>query len=217
MKKKEILSEIVETEKYISEFIKPNKHIDQSKSTFDDWSFKDVLAHIFEWMNYSKLKLVSIKNKTSFNYNVDADEFNRSLFLKDKDLPINQIINDLNNAFSEYKKIIALYADEELLSKDFPTGFSFELWRYMLLDAVIHPCRHMMYQYLKDRDHNSFLYLLNNTMSVFALFSGNSKGIYNFRDFSADTYRLFEILKTEKKRGKVAFLEEIIEINKGIS
>jgi hypothetical protein len=214
LKKKDILFEIVKTEKHISEFIKNNKHIDQFKSTYDDWNYKDVLAHVYEWLKYSKLKLESIKNKTSFDLNVNADEFNNSMFFKDKDLPLNQIINDLNTAFLEYKKIIDLYSDEELLSRDFPTGFSFELWRYMLLDAVIHPCRHLMYHYLKSKASDDFLKLIKITKNIFSLYTDNSLSIYDFRDFSLYTKKLFDEININEKKENNTLFFKIIELNK---
>jgi hypothetical protein len=49
-----------------------------------------------------------------------------------------------------------LYTDNELLSKEFPTGFSCTLWEYMTLDLFIHPINHILYQYIKRKDYNEF-------------------------------------------------------------
>ncbi|MDR1179425.1 MAG: hypothetical protein LBK44_02875, partial [Spirochaetales bacterium] len=107
-----------------------------------------------------------------------------------------------------------LFSEEELLNNEFPTGFSWTLWKYMAMDLCIHPLMHIMYHYIKRGDYNEFIKEAENSKKYFMEYSGNSIKEYYFGDLfgnKEEKEKRFNELKETGKNNK--FIEEIIKIN----
>ena len=64
---KEIITEINKIEIDIVDFISSYKS-EQLVSNYDDWNYKDVIAHLFEWLMFSKNKLNVIVHNLSLDH-----------------------------------------------------------------------------------------------------------------------------------------------------
>ena len=62
---KEIITEINKIEIDIADFISSYKS-EQLVSNYDDWNYKDVIAHLLEWIMFSKNKLNAIVYNQDF-------------------------------------------------------------------------------------------------------------------------------------------------------
>ena len=201
------LSRIIEFSKYYG-----NDNI--YKTSYENWNVKDVIGHINSWVKFSADKLESIKAKKIFKdieYN-EIDELNKINYEINKTKILEEIINESKMLFNNYENIINLYTDDELLSKEFPTGFSCALWEYMVLDLFIHPINHILYQYIKNKDFNEFI----DEVEESRIYSNNNVSIYNFKElFEKEEEKeklLNELFEKIKNKGN-SFIEEIIRIN----
>ena len=206
-----ILNEIMEFGEYYK-----NENI--LETSFSNWNVRDVIGHINCWIKFSEDKLESIKLKQSFDdvSHVDIEKFNKTNYEKYKDVSLKNVINETRITLEQYKNILKLFNEEELLSKKFPTGFSFELWKYMAMDLGIHPIMHILYQYLKRRDYSNFINGIERSKKYFMEFSNNNMGEYNFNDLfenKEEKEKRFEELKERIKDRNNVFVEEIIKIN----
>jgi len=196
----EITAEIGKTKIAVHEFIETSKKATPRVGTFDDWTEKDIVAHITGWMNYSAQKLQKIRNNVQYGDIVSPDEFNIRLYYASRDLSIEEVQDNFSTAIRRYIETIKQYSDEELPSKQFNTGFSFELWRYMMLDGVIHPNRHLIYHYLKRQDFPRLISLLDQKKNTFEVYSGGKINIYDFGEFNANTQTMEASLDAIKNR-----------------
>jgi hypothetical protein len=174
-------------------------------SSFSDWNARDVVGHINAWVDFLNKKLESFKKETSFK---DLGEngleaYNKETYEKNKNKKLRDVITESKTVFGEYKNSFELFSEEELFSKEFPTGFDVELWRYASMDLVIHPINHMLYHYLKRRDYERFLSEAGETHTYCVEYSDDNDAIYYFQD-------LFE-----SEENKNIILREIMEKYKG--
>jgi hypothetical protein len=211
----QIESEIDKTYKNVNRFIEKNKTTNTRLSSYDDWNYKDIIAHITEWIDFSAKKLESIKNGKVFK---DIDDFNRVnqiWYANDKDKDIETISLDFTNAINQYKDVVKLYSEEDLIRKDYPTGFEFEIWRYMIMDGSIHPNKHLLYHYLKKRDYESFIRIVEQTESIFALYSKNSIDVYSFEEYEDISGMVKDsIRELDKTYSHNEIIKKVIEANK---
>jgi hypothetical protein len=190
------------------------------KTDFLDWNVRDVIGHINSWIKFSEDKLESIKLKQSFDdiSHVEIEKFNKANYEKYKNVSLENVTNESKILLEQYKNILYLFNEEELLSNKFPTGFSFELWRYMAMDLGIHPIMHILYQYLKRRDYNNFIDEIEGSKKYFMEFSNNNIGEYNFSDLfgnKQEKEKRFNELEEKIKDKNNELVEEIIKINIG--
>ena len=137
---KEIITEINKIEIDIADFISSYKS-EQLVSNYDDWNYKDVIAHLLEWIMFSKNKLNAIVHNQDFQEISNIDIFNKQNYIKNKNKHITELQKKLIFELNEYKNIVLLYTEADLQRKDLPTGFSFELWRYMIDNGYYYtPC-----------------------------------------------------------------------------
>jgi hypothetical protein len=109
---------------------------------------------------------------------------------------------------------LKLFDEEELLDNKFPTGFSFELWKYMAMDLGIHPLMHILYHNVKRRDYYEFIKGVERSRKYFIEYSGNNVKEYNFNGLFEEKKEKEERFKELKEIGKGnKLIEEIIEIN----
>jgi hypothetical protein len=211
---------ILELGNYIS-----NKIIDFSEyyrneniciTSFSNWNARDVIGHINRWIKFSEDKLESIKLKKLFEdiNHVDIEKFNKGNYETNKNKSLENVVNESKTIIEEYKNILDLFDEEELLSNKFPTGFSFELWKYMAMDLGIHPLMHILYQYIKRGDYNEFIKEIEKSKNYFREYSGNNMEEYNFTGLFENVEKKEKVFKKLKEIGKNnKLIEEIIEIN----
>jgi len=180
---KRINLEIDRTQKNVLDFMTICKSENLKNSSYEDWSYKDVIAHLTRWISFSADKLESIKNQIPFK---DIDDFrkaNREWYSVDYDKELKIVESGFENAIKKYKAVIATYSKEELIKDDLPLGFKIDLWRYMIMDGSTHPSGHLLYHYLKRRNYLNFIKVIEETEDIFSLFSkGNSK-VYSFAEY----------------------------------
>jgi uncharacterized protein YaaR (DUF327 family) len=190
----------------LGEIIKFSKYYENDnmlETSYSNWNVRDVIAHINSWVKFSGDKLESIKTKQAFKdvYHNGIEQLNRKNYEKNKAKSLDDTVNEARIIFNNYKNVLDLYDENELLSKEFPTGFSCALWEYMALDLYIHPVNHLLYQYLKRKDYNEFINEVENSKK----YSNNNAEIFNFSDLfeqkAEREIRLNELLDIIKNSG----------------
>jgi len=73
---------------------------------------------------------------------------------------LEKIKNDTKTVLENYVKVIDLYTEEDLLSKEFPIGISLKLWEYMVYDIFLHPLQHLLCYYKEHENIDESLRLL---------------------------------------------------------
>jgi hypothetical protein len=184
------------------------------EADYSNWNVRDVIAHINSWVKFSGDKLKSIKTKQPLEYPAldSLEEINKFIYEKNKSKSLDNVVNEAKTIFDNYGNVLDLYTENELLSKEFPTGFPCTLWEYMALDLFIHPINHILYQYIKTSDYDKFI----NTVDDSKKYSNNNTEIYNFGDLFEQKKEkdkcLNELLKKIKNTNN-KFVEEIVRTN----
>jgi hypothetical protein len=210
----EIKNEIDIMHENVISFIVKNRNENVSNSSYDDWNYKDIIAHITEWIKFSADKLKSIKKNLAFTDIEDFNKVNQEWFINDKDKDIEKVKFAFEDAISQYKEILKLYSLEDLNRKDYPIGFEFELWRYMIMDGSIHPHKHLMYHYLKTRDFESFIRLIEQTESIFTLYSKNNINVYSFEEYEDVSGKVAKnIREIDKRYSNNEIVKKVVEAN----
>ena len=164
MNRNELLDMVEIGTSIIRSFLSDSSESDRGTSSFEDWNNYDVVGHVIGWMNYSIDKLSSIKLGTKqsdeYVYATSLSEINTILYNKVKGKSKDEIESNYINAIGSYIKVISLYSNIEINLDTFDTGFIMDLWRYMLLDTVIHPVQHVIYQNLKKINMKRSIILL---------------------------------------------------------
>lgn len=172
-------------------------------STYEDWNDRDVVAHVVGWMNYSidKLSCIKLGTKQSEEYAhiTSLNEINTILYNQMKDKCREEIESQYIDSIGSYVKMISLFSNDEINWDTFDTGFKMELWRYMLLDTVIHPIQHILYQYLKRNEHEKVVTIITDTSEIFEQFSAGKYG-YKLSEFEIERSEYQEKLKELVKR-----------------
>jgi hypothetical protein len=188
------------------------------ETSFSDWNVRDVIAHINSWVKFSEDKLESIKRKRSFEdvNHVDIEKFNKTNYENNKDVSLEKAVNETKIIMEKYKDILKIFDEKELLSKEFPTGFSFELWKYMVMDVYIHPITHILYHYIKRNDYNEFIKLIKDSEKYFMEYSNNDIKVYYLGDLFENKHekeKRFKELREIINDNKDEIIEKIIKIN----
>ncbi|MEL7672081.1 hypothetical protein SDC9_75835 [bioreactor metagenome] len=175
--------EIDRTHKNVLEFITVCNSENSKSSSYEDWSYKDVIAHLTRWISFSADKLESIKNQIPFK---DVDDFrktNREWYAVDYNKELKIVESEFEKAIKKYKAVIVTYGKEELIKNDLPLGFGIDLWRYMIMDGSTHPNGHLLYHYLKRRKYLNFIKVMEETKDIFYLFSNGNSKVYSFVEY----------------------------------
>ncbi|MGP1459629.1 MAG: hypothetical protein ACTTKL_10020 [Treponema sp.] len=194
-----IFLEIDRTKADIADFIGAYK-TEQTVSSYDDWNCRDVAAHILEWIVFSKNKIRAIARSKPFKEIENLDEFNRAAYQKNKNEPLNRIHSALLSELDDYKNAVSLYSDADLERKDFPTGFPFEMRRYMILDTVIHPVMHILYYALKTKRFDLFTAQCGRRHGAFLDFADGKLGVYSFAEYIENRAGFLSAVRELKSR-----------------
>ena len=184
-----------------------------SASNYLNWNVRDVIGHINGWIKFSGDKLESIKLNKSFEDVSNIDSFNKINYENNKNKSLENIINESKIILEKYNGIIDLYNENELLSNDFPTGFSFALWKYMAMDLGIHPIMHILQYYLKKMNYKEFKNEIENSKKYFMEYSGNNILEYNFNEYFENKDEKINRFNELNKVNDNEYIKKIIKIN----
>jgi len=184
-----------------------------SSSNYSNWIARDVIGHINSWVKFSGYKLESIKLNKSFEDVSNINSFNKINYENNKNKSLEKIINESKIILEKYNGIIDLYNENELLSNDFPTGFSFALWKYMAMDLGIHPIMHILQYYLKKMDYKKFINEIEDSKKYFMEYSGNNILEYNFNEYFENKDEKINRFNELNKVNDNEYIKEIIKIN----
>lgn len=211
---KEIIAEINNIEIDITHFISIYK-AENRASNYNDWNYKDVIAHLLEWIAFSKNKLNAIAHNQDFQEVSNIDIFNKENYVKNKNRHIAELQNDIIVELNEYKKTVLLYSDADLKRKDLPIGFSFELWRYMVMDTVTHPIMHLLYYLLKTEKYELFFRLCEKHNELFYRYSDGRLEVYSFNEYIEDNKKFVENIKELRVKYQNAdMIQAVLKANK---
>ena len=189
MKRDELLYSIENGSSNVMAFLCKSDISLRIPSSYDNWNDNDVGGHIIGWMNYSIDKLSSIKlgTKQSDEYAQvsSLNEINTILYKKLQDKSKDEIESEYINSVGNYIKVLSLFSNSDINLDTFETGFKMELWRYMLMDTVIHPMQHVLYQYLKNSEYKKIVGVINNTKGIFLKYSTEKTG-YKLSEFDIE-------------------------------
>jgi hypothetical protein len=189
MNRKELVDMILDGTSLVRVFLAEADASSKGPSYYEDWNDRDVAGHIVGWMNYSIDKLTSIKlgTKQSEEYAQvsSLDEINRILYDKSKGKARDEIEAEYLAAMAGYIKVVSQFSNEDLNLDTFDTGFKMELWRYMILDTVIHPVQHLLYQHLKKNEYKKVVDARIASDAVFGKYSEGKKA-YRLTEFGID-------------------------------
>jgi hypothetical protein len=199
---------------YFYEYYK-NENI--NGSDYSNWNVRDVIGHINSWIKFSEDKLESIKLNHKFediSCHADIERLNKMNYEINKNKTLEDVVNESRMILERYKNILDLFNEDELLSNKFPTGFSWELWKYMVMDLAIHPLTHIMYQYIKMEDYNEVIKEIENNKKYVMEYSENNIKEYSFGNLfenKEEKEKRFNGLKEAGKNNEL--IEKIIKIN----
>jgi len=177
-----ITAHIDKTKADIARFIHIYKTEDCAGDYYN-WNYKDAIAHILEWIIFSKNKLYAIAHKQPFQEVKDVETFNKHNYKKNKEKHIDELQSGIMRELDAYKEVVLLYSEADLQRKDLPTGFSFELWRYMIMDTVTHPVMHLLYHSLKTKKYELFCRLCEHHNEIFYRYADGRSDVYLFDDY----------------------------------
>jgi len=218
MNRNELMDMIENGTSYVRNFLCDSDLFLISPSTYDNWNNNDVVGHIIGWMNYSidKLSCIKLGTKQSDEYAQVAslNEINTILYNKIKNKSREKIESEYLNSIGSYIKVVSLFSNNEINLDTFNTGFKMELWRYMLMDTVIHPIQHVLYQYLKNNKYKKIEEILSNTENVFTQYSNENNG-YKLLEFEIDrTEYQNKLIKLEREYISYKEVIEFVRANK---
>jgi hypothetical protein len=218
MNKNTVLELSVYTYNKIIHFAEYYENENLFETSFSNWNVRDVIGHINGWIKFSEDKLESIKTKHSFEdvSHIDIEKINKTHYENNKTKSLENVLDETKIFMENYREILNLFDEEELLSKEFPTGFPFELWRYMAMDIYIHPMTHLLYHHIKKENYNEFIKEIENSKKVFMEYSNNNIKEYYFGNLfenKEEKENRFNGLKNIINNKENKFIEEIIKIN----
>jgi hypothetical protein len=215
MKRKELLDMVQVGSSIVRGFLADG---DGLASSYEDWNSRDVVGHIVGWMNYSSDKLSCIKHgrKQNEKYTgiTSLDEINRILYNQAATKTAQDLESDYLSALGDYIKAISLFSDSEIGLSTFDTGFKMELWRYMVMDTVIHPTQHILYQLLKRGQYGKVFELIITSEGVFERYSAGRKA-YQLQEFQIDRPQYQSWIDEMAKRySDVGAIKEFVSLNR---
>ena len=185
--------------------------------SFENWNDTDVVGHIVGWMTYSidKLSCIKLCTKQSDEYAhvTSLNEINTILYKKMNGKSSEEIESNYITSIGSYLKAISLFSNNDINLDTFETGFKMELWRYMLMDTVIHPVQHVLYQYLKKNNYEKINTVIMKTKDIFNQYSSVNDG-YKLSEFEIERSEYQKKLKElDKEYGSNKAVEDFIHVN----
>ncbi len=119
--------------------------VDEAESTYGRWSPTDVLIHLEGWIDYSCGKLAGTGSVPESEQAMTLDGINRMVWERGRGVDRKTAFLRCGGALDKYRDMLDLYSDSDLERTDFPTGFDWPLWKYILLDLIVHPAAHVIH------------------------------------------------------------------------
>lgn len=218
MNRSTLLDMIEQGTSCVRTFLVESEPLDSLAGSNDNWNDNDVVGHITGWMNYSIDKLSCIKQvrKQSEEYAhvTSLNEINAILYNKGRNKPKETIESGYIDAIGSYIKVISLFSNDEINYDTFDTGFKMDLWRYMLMDTVIHPIQHVLYQYLKKNEFRKISDAIVTTNAVFKCYSSNQDG-YRLSEFAIERPEYQnKLAELEREYGDNRDVRTFVEFNR---
>ncbi|HPO02619.1 MAG TPA: hypothetical protein PL077_04690 [Treponemataceae bacterium] len=166
--------------------------VEESRSSRDRWTLRDVLHHISEWIDYSHSRLRAILDGGDIVEVGDLESFNRAAWDRGAALSRVEAGAACIAALKKYALLLREFPESDFERKDLPTGFSFELWRYMLLDSLVHPVQHLLYHAATRGDFSFARFALHEAGETLLAFSGGKADSFDLFEFASDPAELRE-------------------------
>jgi hypothetical protein len=217
MNRKELIDMIENGTSIVRNFIIENDASFHSGS-FENWNDGDTIGHIVGWMNYSIDKLSSIKRGTElsdeYSQISDLDDINKKMYDKSKGKSREELETDYINCLGSYIKMVSLFSNNEMDLNTFDTGFKMELWRYMIMDTVIHPVQHIIFQNLKKDQYDKIVEVITMSKVIFEKYSaGNEAYKLSEFDISGSEYQA-KLKKMETELISNQDAKEFVQMNR---
>lgn len=189
MERRELIGMIENGTSIVRSFLATSDPSSFFGGSYEDWNNGDVIGHICGWMDYSIDKLTSLKRgtKPSDEYNdvSSLDEINKILYAKTRNASRETLEAGYRSSVDRYLETIGLFSDADINADTFDTGFKMDLWRYMLMDTVIHPVQHVLYQYLKKGAHDKLVAAITRGADAFGKYAEGNKA-WELSEFRID-------------------------------
>lgn len=190
---------------------------DTNESSFSNWNARDVIAHLNTWFDFLNQKLESFKRDNSFEdlKKSEIEQYNIKNYEKNKKKDILEVMDESKKILGCFKNSLELFTEDELMSKEFPTGFDVVLWRYVSMDLITHPVNHILYQYLKKRNYREFIFEAKEFYKYCNDHSDDYDTIYYFKDlFESKEQEERSLMELSKEYNHEEIIKEILDINK---
>lgn len=159
---------------------------DSADATFSRWSAADVLHHLTTWVAYSRERLTAILENASVRDIDDLEVFNRDAWERGRAIPRMDLLQRFADEIDRYRDTVARFSADDFVRTDFPTGFDWPLWKYILLDTAVHPGWHFVYHGI-TRGHFEYAIAALDALSPAMLtFSGGDESVFNLSELADD-------------------------------
>ena len=112
--------------------------------TLEDWSAKDVIAHIAAWKARMADNLLAVSEGRPPTETGDGDRENARFFEVYRDQTWEQVLGGAAGAFQRLLARVEMLGEQELVSREvFPWQGERPLWRLVVGNGYIHPIAHM--------------------------------------------------------------------------
>lgn len=147
MNKEEIIQTLEESRENFLDAIEDLSDDEMEEPVFDQWTAKDILAHITMW-EAELVKLLfqarqGIKPSTVHFSKESVDERNEKWYRQNKDRSLEQVLDDFHGVRNQTIRRVEAYSDKELND---PNRYTWQegtpLWRWIASDSFEHENEH---------------------------------------------------------------------------
>jgi hypothetical protein len=147
MDKEEIIQTLEDSRENFLDAIESLSEEEMEKPVFDQWSVKDILAHITMW-EAELVKLLfqarqGIKPSTVHFSKESVDKRNEKWYRQNKDRSLEQVLDDFYGVRNQTIRRVEAYSNKELND---PNRYTWQqgtpLWRWIASDSFVHENEH---------------------------------------------------------------------------
>ena len=147
MDKEEIIQTLEDSRENFLDAIESLSEEEMEKPVFDQWSVKDILAHITMW-EAELVKLLfqarqGIKPSTVHFSKESVDKRNEKWYRQNKDRSLEQVLDDFHGVRNQTIRRVEAYSNKELND---PNRYTWQqgtpLWRWIASDSFVHENEH---------------------------------------------------------------------------
>ncbi len=119
----------------------------EEPGVIDDWSVKDILAHVTMW----EAELVKLlfqarqgRKPTTVHFSkVSVDERNEKWHLQNRDRPLDRVLDDFHGVRKQTIRQVKSFSDRELSAPNrYPWLEETPLWKWIAIDSFEHEAEH---------------------------------------------------------------------------